>query len=411
MTSIFSIPAVTKSGGSQSPTKNECMLLEENKALQKQVKEGRQKIQSLAKKLSTASSDVAKSIQSVAEYDVLEAKLNKCTTERDVAISQLQASRGKNADLKEEINDLEEQVQELKKTLGSEAEVYNEKIDGLTNMLQSVSTQVTEITVAKEAMDAKLKISQDKVRQLEQECAEHARREKTLNTNLKSLSTERFDLTKKVSSLGTALDKKEKQCIELDTKVGSLAYAKQTLQRDLNASTEESKKLKETRDSLIASGAKKSKTIEAQNGRIQKLEMDKAQTHVNLTVLKHEVDMMSQIHKAALTEIEEYKTLLAQTQRNMKDREMTAQQTQAELELRLEELNKQKENLKGDVDLTVAYLQATRQEVANLRTTVQEREERIVEEKEKLAALAGSETTTVLNEDGKITVSLTDSHF
>ena len=174
---------------------------------------------------------------------------------------------------------------------------------------------------------------------------------------------------------------------------------------------EENKKLKETRDSLIAAGEKKSKTIEAQHGRIQKLDMDKAQNQVNLTVLKQDIDVMSQMHNAALAEIEEYKNLLTETRRNMRDREMTAQQTQAELERRLEELNKQKENLKGDVDLTVAYLQATRQEVASLRTTVQEREEQIVEEKEKLAALAGSETTTVLSEDGKITVSLTDSHF
>ena len=410
MTSIFSIPVVTNVGGN-GPTKNERMLLEENKALQKQVAEGRQKIQSLAKKLSVASADVAKSIQSVAVYDVLEVKLQKCTTERDAAIFQLEASRRDNANLKEEIHDLEEQVQDLGKTIQSENEASNEKIDGLMNMLQSVSSQVSEVTAAKETAEAKLKLRQDRVWQLEKEAGQQAQREKTLSSNLKSLSTERFELTKKVSSLGSALDKKEKQCVELDTKVASLSYSKQTLQRDLSAATEENKKLKESRDSLIASGANKSRTIEAQYGRIQKLDMDKAKTQVELTQLKHELNMMSQIHNSALAEIEGYKTVLDQTQRNMKDREMTAQQTQAELELRLEELNKQKENLKGDVDLTVAYLQATRQEVANLRTTVQERDERIEEEKGKLAALAGSETTAVLNEGGKITVSLTDSHF
>ena len=81
------------------------------------------------------------------------------------------------------------------------------------------------------------------------------------------------------------------------------------------------------------------------------------------------------------------------------------------LESRLAELNQQKESLKGDVDLTISYLQATREEVASLRTTVQERDQRIEEEKEKLAALAGSETTAVLNEGGKITISVTDSYF
>ena len=386
-------------------------LLEENKSLQKQVAEGRQKIQSLAKRLSAASADVAKSVQSVAAYDLLEVKLAKCTTERDAAHSQYIAIRNENQGLKDDVLYFKKQFEELQETQHLQSEANNEKIDALKNMLQSVSSQVSEISAAKEAVESKLKTSQEMVGKLEREAAEKARREEALNASLKTLSTERFDLTKKVSSMGTIIEKKEAERIELNTKVASLSYAKQSLERDLSASNEENRKLVVSRDSLIATGAGKSKTIEAQHGRIQKLDMDKAQAHVELTRLKHHIGMLSQAHNAALAEIEEYKAVLDQTQRNMKDREMTAQQAQTELESRLAELNQQKESLKGDVDLTISYLQATREEVASLRTTVQERDQRIEEEKEKLAALAGSETTAVLNEGGKITISVTDSYF
>ena len=411
MTSIFSIAPAPNASSHSSGKKNSPTLVQENKELQKQVHEQRQAIQNLVKKLSVANADVAKSVQSVANYDILEAKLKNCMKERDAALSVSEVHKIEKTKIKIAVEKLEKEIQQLKVTRKSEAEANEEKTEAFKEMIQTVSNQLTELTAAKKAVELDLQKSQVKVTQLEKVSKQRAQNEANLEASLKSLSTERFELTKKVSALGKSLKNKESQCMQLETKVASLAYAKQSIQRDLKACQENNKTLIESQNALMISGEKRRETINAQYGRIQKLETDTAQAKVEVTRLKFEIDMITQTHAAALAEIEDYKKLLDQTQRNMKDREMTAQETQTELEHRLTQLKQQKESLKGDVDLTISYLQATREEVANLRTTVQERDQRIEEEKKKLAAMADSESTAVLNEDGKITASISDGYF
>jgi len=65
--------------------------------------------------------------------------------------------------------------------------------------------------------------------------------------------------------------------------------------------------------------------------------------------------------------------------------------------------------LENKLKITTENLEASREEVVDLKNVIQERENQIEEEKEKLASLGGPEKVKVLSHGGKIMV--TESHF
>lgn len=385
-------------------------LMQENKKLQDQVNEGRKKIQTLAKQLSVASADVAKSVKSVADYDVLEAKFLKCTSERDAVQAALEDSRKDNDEMKQMVAKLQQQVEDMGKAHKAEQADTKEKMEALKNLLQKVSTQVTETKSSKEAVESKLKETQKIVVGWEEKAIVANQNQKRLQQELKIMSSEKAELNKKISVLGANIQANEHHRKQLETKIAGLAYEKQALERNIEKAKMEYKKVVATNDSLVKVSTQRDKTIKEQRMAIQKLEEEKAREIAQLKRVTNKLDMVSHSHDQALAEIDRLKLFLKETQQEMTEKDTESQKRQDDLQNQIAKLDENKASLEHDLKERSAECEAARKEISELKNIIENRDQQIKEEKEKLASLGCSEKIQVLNNDGKI-ASFTESYF
>ncbi|CAB9510477.1 expressed unknown protein [Seminavis robusta] len=399
MTSIFSIASVANpsSHGDHGvvSTMTNRHLAEENNKLKEQVAEGKRKIQTLAKKLSAANADVARSVQSVAVYDTLEGKYNQCIKERNEARSELAKAHQEEQDLCWMVAKLQEQMTQMEKTHSLQMETSREKSEALKDLLESVSAQASELTASKEAVESELKATQSKAQTLQDNLTESKNTQRKLLEDVKQLSAEKVEMSKKISILGANIQANEQHRKQMEAKSATLAYERNTLSRELNKANMEYKKLFATKQSLATTAGERSQTIEAMRKSIQ------AKDSENVRVVS-ELDMVSHSHDMALLEIDALKKALNDTVKTLEKKEVEAKTTQEQLESEIMKLSEQK----GSLDME---LESSRQEVSSLKDCVADREEKIKQEQEKLAALGCSEKIQVLSGVGKI--SFTESHF
>lgn len=410
MTSIFSIASQhVEQTSNVAANMNNRMLVEENRRLQEQVAEGRRKIQNLAKQLSAASADVAKSVKSVAKYDSLEDSLRDCAEERD----QLKYDLNKNVREKEEmktlIGKLQEQVAEMEKTHHAQIENSNEKNDALKDLLESVSAKAVEMTSRKEAVESNFIASQQKVQELQDDLSELKQKDKLLLQDVKSLTADKVQATKDIGTLKGTIKNNEGLRKQLESKIATLAYEKQSVEKELKAVTLQQQKLVTFNTTLKSTLVARDKTIQSQTDRIQQLESEKSRRIAELERVNNKLGMVSHSHDIALAEIEDLKDSLKRAEHRLEQQEIASQKVKENLQLQLQESSNQKAELSNDLKATVDNLMSTREQVAELKDEVADREQKIQEEKKKLAELGCSEKIQVLN-GGKIT-SITEGYF
>jgi chromosome segregation ATPase len=399
MASMFSIAASHGDHGTATIT-NRHLIVEITK-LRAEVAEGKRTIQNLAKQLSAASADVAKSVQSVAEYGALEAKLNKCSHERNETRSELAQARKEKEELTDVIATMEASMEDRERMHRRQLEASHEQSEALKSLLETVSTQAMELTSSKEMVESKLRASQQHVEGLQKRLSESNETHETLLLDYNRVSVEAAEMSKKISVLGANIQANEQHRKQVEGKSATLAYERNALQRDLNKVNMEYKKISAAKDSLAATAAELSKTIQTQRESMQQKDIEYAR-------LNSKLDMVSNSHNIALLEIEALSSRLRNTLQTMEQREAEAKKTQERLEKELIEHSAKRENLETDLKMTNENLEASRVEVSRLKECLADREERIKEEKEKLAALGCSEKVQ-LNGVGKI--AFTESYF
>lgn len=411
MTSIFSVAAGhVDHAGNVAATMNNRMLMEENKRLQEQLAARGRKVQSLAKQLSTASADVAKSVKSVAEYDVLEGKLRDCGEERDQLNYELTKSLREKEDMRVLIGKLQEQVQEVEKTHQAHIETSNEKNLALKNLLESASSKVVEMSCRKEAVESNFIAAQQQVQALQEELAEMELKQKYLLQDLRTLTAEKVQAAKEISALRTSIKTNEQLRKQMEAKTATVAYEKLSAEKDLQKLRADHKQLDTTKNSLVATLTARDRHIQSQTEKIQQAEAETARKIAELERVSNKLGMVSHSHDIALVEIEDLKDSLKGSRQSLDKMKMESQQMEQTLQSQLEACSKQKGDLSNDLEVTIGNLMTTREEVANLKEQLMDREHKIKEEKQKLAQLGGSEKIKVLDGVGTI-ASLTESHF
>lgn len=384
-------------------------LVKENSKLQEQLAESREKIQRLSKALSAAHADVSKSVNSVAKYDELQVELAKSKEETSSIRERLERSEEENQNMTTKVTQLESSVEISEKALDSEKTQRKNEVLALKQQLEDMTAKAKKAIENNETLTDQLKAAKEKVQTLDKAYVEAKRWEQKQQRDVTRLTNEKNHVTRRNEQFRALVVDNEKKLKQQQAQISSLTAEKKDFEKQISTISAQKKEVQKSNDLLKNSMREKDTNIESLRSTIGRMEGSRVKQASELERLASGLSEMTERKDRALSEVACLNNWLEQTRENMAENDGNAKEQIASIEATKQDLLKQNIELETKLQVATSELDTAQTKVSELHNTVQQLEEKVKEEKEKLSAVAGPERSELLSV-GKIET-YTESYF